>query len=51
MLEDCRSTVNVPLYRGKGWMTASENYGDINSFGVALKTHAVILVDKSQYND
>ena len=43
--EDWRSTVIVPLYKGKGERTECSNYKSISLLSVVGKIHSGILVD------
>ena len=46
VLEDWRSTVIVPLYKGKGERTECSNYRGISLLSVVRKIYAGILVEK-----
>ena len=43
---DCRYTVIVPLYKGKGERTKCKNYRGISLLSVVGKIYAGILVDR-----
>ena len=47
VLEDWRSAVNVPLYKGKGERTERKNYRGINLLSVVGKIYTGILVGRS----
>ena len=46
VLEDWRSTVIFPLYKGKGERTECSNYRGISLLSVVRKIYAGILVEK-----
>ena len=46
MPKNWRSTVIVPLYKGKGERTKCKNYRGISLFSVVGKIYAGILVDR-----
>ena len=46
VLEDWRSAVVVPLYKGKGERTEFKNYRGISLLSVVEKIYAVILADR-----
>ena len=46
VLEDCRSVMIAPLYKGKGKMVECSNYRGINLLSMVGKIYAGILLDR-----